>query len=105
MWEHGGCLEFSKMPSQNVVTWNTMIFGHVNCGQWQKGHHNYLKNETGRCAQPNSITFVGVLNACTSIVALEEGRCVHEEIKESGWASDVFVVNSLVDMYAKCGSM
>jgi pentatricopeptide repeat protein len=54
--------------------------------------------------QPNSITFVGVLNACASIVALE-GRCVHEEIIESGWDSDVFVVNSLVDMYAKCGSM
>jgi pentatricopeptide repeat protein len=55
--------------------------------------------------QLNSITFVGVLNACASIVALEEGRCVHEEIIESEWDSDVFVVNSLVDMYAKCGSM
>ncbi len=51
--------------------------------------------------QPNSITFVGVLNACASIVALEEGRCVHEEIIESEWDSDVFVVDSLVDMYAK----
>jgi len=48
---------------------------------------------------------VGVLNACASIVALEEGRCVHEEIIESEWDSDVFVVNSLVDMYAKCRSM
>jgi pentatricopeptide repeat protein len=55
--------------------------------------------------QPNSITFVGVLDPCASIVALEEGRCVHEEIIESGWDSDVFVVNSWVDMYAKCGSM
>jgi pentatricopeptide repeat protein len=55
--------------------------------------------------QPNSITFVGVFDACASIVALEEGRCVHEEIIESGWDSDVFVVNSWVDMYAKCGSM
>ncbi len=54
--------------------------------------------------QLNSITVVGVLNACASIVALEEGRCVHEII-ESGWDSDVFVVNSSVDMYAKCGSM
>jgi pentatricopeptide repeat protein len=55
--------------------------------------------------QPDSVTFMGVLNACASVAALEEGRCVHEQIIESGWDSDVFVGSSLVDMYAKCGSM
>jgi pentatricopeptide repeat protein len=60
-------------------------------------------NETGR--QPNPVTFVGVLNACASLGALEEGRCVHKQIVESGCESDVFVGSSLVDMYAKCGSM
>ncbi len=53
----------------------------------------------------DSVTFMGVLNACASIAALEEGRCVHEQIIESGWDSDVFVGSSLVDMYAKCGSL
>jgi pentatricopeptide repeat protein len=48
---------------------------------------------------------MGVLNTCAGIVALEEGRCVHEQIIQSGCESDVFVRNSLVDMYAKCGSM
>jgi len=46
-----------------------------------------------------------VLNACASVVVLEEGRCVHEQIVQSCFLSDVFVGNSLVDMYAKCGSM
>jgi pentatricopeptide repeat protein len=55
--------------------------------------------------QPDSVTFVGVLNACASIGALEEGRCAHAEITQSGCESHVFVWNSLVDMYAKCGSM
>jgi hypothetical protein len=41
--------------------------------------------------QANSVTFVGVLNACASIVALEESRCVHEQIIEHGWDSDVCV--------------
>ncbi len=27
---------FNKMPSQNVVTWTAMIFGHVQCGHGQK---------------------------------------------------------------------
>ncbi|KAH8932863.1 hypothetical protein BDL97_18G001500, partial [Sphagnum fallax] len=46
-----------------------------------------------------------VLNACASVVALEEASCVHHQIIECGWDSDVYVVNSLVDMYAKCESM
>ncbi len=54
---------------------------------------------------PNTVTFVGVLNACASVVALKEGRSVHEQIIQSGCESDVFVGSSLVDMYAKCGSL
>ncbi len=30
--------------------------------------------------QPDTVTFVGVLNACASVVALEEGRHAHEQI-------------------------
>jgi pentatricopeptide repeat protein len=55
--------------------------------------------------EPSSVTFVGVLNACASVVALEEGRCVHQQIVKSGCESNIFVGCSLVDMYAKCGSM
>jgi pentatricopeptide repeat protein len=95
---------FNKMPSHDVVAWNSMILGHVKCGQGQKALELFQQmNKEG--VQPDSVTFVGVLNACASIVALEEGRCVHQQIIESGWDSNVFVGNSLVDMYAKCGSM
>jgi pentatricopeptide repeat protein len=52
--------------------------------------------------QPDSVTFTWVMNACANIVALEEGRCAHEQIIWSGWDSDLFVGTSLVDMYAKC---
>jgi pentatricopeptide repeat protein len=55
--------------------------------------------------QPDPVTFVGVLNACTSIMALEESRCIHEQIIKCGCQIDGFVRSSLVDMYAKCVSM
>jgi pentatricopeptide repeat protein len=48
---------------------------------------------------------VGVLKACASVAVIEEGRCVHQQIIRSGLESDVFVGSSLVDMYAKCGSI
>jgi len=30
--------------------------------------------------EPDPVTFLGVLNACASVVALEDGRCVHDLI-------------------------
>ncbi|CAK9264943.1 unnamed protein product [Sphagnum jensenii] len=95
---------FNKMPSQDVATWNAMIFGHVKCGQGQKALELFQRmQQEGVC--PDRVTLVGVLNACASVVALEEGRGAHEQIIQRGWDLDAFVGSSLVDMYAKCGSM
>jgi pentatricopeptide repeat protein len=55
--------------------------------------------------EPNPVTFVGILNACASVESLQEGKDVHEQIIQSGWESNVSVGSSLVDMYAKCGSI
>ncbi len=51
------------------------------------------------------VIFVEVLNACANLVVLEEGICVHQHIIDYRWGLDVFVANSLVNMYAKCESM
>jgi pentatricopeptide repeat protein len=55
--------------------------------------------------QPDPVTFVGMLNACASVLVLEEGRCVCVQIIQNSCDLDVFVGSSLVDMYVKCGSM
>ncbi|CAM6073859.1 unnamed protein product [Sphagnum tenellum] len=95
---------FNKMPSQDVITWNAVALGHVKCGQGEKALELFQQMQQ-EGVRPNSVTFVGVLNACASVVALEEGRCVHQQIIQSGCESEVFVGSSLVDMYAKCGSI
>ncbi|KAH8961064.1 hypothetical protein BDL97_05G031600 [Sphagnum fallax] len=95
---------FNKMPSRDAVTWTAMILGHVNCGQGQKALELFQKMQQ-EGVHPDAVTFVGVLNACASIMALEEGRHAHELIIQSGYESDAFVGSSLIDMYAKCGSM
>ncbi len=45
------------------------------------------------------MTFVGVLNAYASVVALEEGRCTHEQIIHSSFESDIFVGNNICKMW------
>jgi pentatricopeptide repeat protein len=62
-----------------------------------KGIGIILTNATAG-VRPNSVTFVGVWNACASVV---EARFVHQQIIQSGLESDVAVGSRLVDMYAK----
>ncbi|CAK9234622.1 unnamed protein product [Sphagnum troendelagicum] len=91
------------MPSRDVVTWTTMI---GTCAMWARAEGiGTISKNAQEGVQPNSVTFVGVLNACASVVVLEEGRCVHQQIIQSGRESEVSVGSSLVDMHAKCGSM
>jgi pentatricopeptide repeat protein len=94
---------FNKMPSQNVVTWTTMILGHVKCSQGQRALALFPKIQL-EGVQPNFVTFVGVLNACASIVAIEEGRCAHEQIIQSG-LEQMFLCRIAWLTYAKCGSI
>jgi len=61
---------FNKMPSRDVVTWTAMILGHVKCGQGQKALELFQQMQR-EGVWPNSVTFVGVLNACASVIALE----------------------------------
>jgi pentatricopeptide repeat protein len=79
-----------------------MILGHVQCEQGQKALQLFRQMQQ-EGVQSKFITFLGVLKACASIVALEEGRCVYQQIIQSGLESNVFVRSTLVDMYAKCG--
>ncbi len=95
---------FNRMPMHNVVAWNALILGHVKCGQGHKALELFQQMQQ-ECVEPDKVTFMGVVNACASVAALEEGRHVEQQIIECGCDSDDFVGSSLIDMYAKCGSL
>ncbi len=81
-----------------------MISGYVKCEQGQKALDLFQQMQQ-EGVELDPITLVGVLNACASVVALDEAMHAHELIMQRGWDSDVFLGSSLVDIYAKCGSM
>ncbi|XP_016903260.2 pentatricopeptide repeat-containing protein At2g13600 isoform X2 [Cucumis melo] len=60
---------------------------------------------------PTHYTFGNLLNACANLADLQLGRQAHSHVLKHGFRfqygedSDVFVGNSLIDMYMKCGSV
>ncbi|KAH9293476.1 hypothetical protein KI387_041319 [Taxus chinensis] len=95
---------FDEMPQRNVVSWTAIIAGYAQNGQVGKAL-DILNQMQLAGTKPSSSTFVSILPACAKMGALEEGMDIHQKIIENGYLSDVVVVTSLIDMYAKCGSM
>ncbi|XP_058086107.1 pentatricopeptide repeat-containing protein At1g08070, chloroplastic-like [Magnolia sinica] len=95
---------FGDMPERNVVSWNSMILGLVQQGEFKEAL-SVFRQMQGRGVKPDDVTLVGVLNSCSHIGALELGKWVHIYIDRNRIKADGFIGNALVDMYAKCGSI
>jgi pentatricopeptide repeat protein len=70
----------------------------MKCGQGHKVLALFQQMQS-EGVQPDPGIFVAMLNACASVVALEEGFQVEKQISQSSSHSDIFAGCSLVDMY------
>ena len=96
-------LVFDKIK-RNVISWTAMIAGYAQHGHCEKAFEVFRQMQRVGM-KPDQITYMSILNACASPVALERGREVHAHIIDAGLQSDVRVGTALVNMYAKCGSI
>lgn len=83
-------------------SWTFLISGYVQCGRFSdafKLHQKMLEDYV----QPSSYTFVALLKACAGLGNLEEGRAIHNEIRQNKVSTELHVGNTLVGMYANFG--
>ncbi|XP_057813621.2 pentatricopeptide repeat-containing protein At2g13600 isoform X2 [Cryptomeria japonica] len=97
-------LLFKEMPQRNGVSWTAMISGYAQNGFVEKALETYKQMQL-EGVKPMPTTFASILPACAKMGTLEVGRNIHRHIIEDGFLSDVVVASSLLDMYAKCGSI
>lgn len=95
---------FDETPKLDLVSWNTIIDGYVQCGQCKEALRLFLRMQRSGL-KPDDATLVIVLSACANLGALDFGRWVHSHIDGTGLDQIVSVSNSLIDMYAKCGEI
>eukprot|EP01018_Ginkgo_biloba_P009818 Gb_14459 [translate_table: standard] len=93
-----------EMPTRNEASWSAMIAAYARQGNGQEALTLFYEMQRSG-NQPNQFTFASVLPACANQAALKAGKEVHASIIVSGFQSDIFVNNALVDMYAKCGQI
>ncbi len=95
---------FNKMATRDVISWTVIIRGYTEHGHYQEAFAVFNEMQEQQ-VKPDGITFMSILNACSSPADLNQGKQVHANVVEAGFGSDVNVVNALVGMYLRCGSL
>eukprot|EP01018_Ginkgo_biloba_P007202 Gb_06523 [translate_table: standard] len=54
---------------------------------------------------PNSFKYCCLLQGCAKMKALHEGKQLHAHVFKTGFDLDLFLVNNLISMYVRCGSL
>lgn len=95
---------FDNMSEQNVVSWNAIIVGYAQNNRGEEALELFRAMQISGTA-PDSATMACVIPVCAGLTALQQGKEIHAYATRRGFGSDALVGNSLIDMYAKCGSL
>ncbi|KAJ8752512.1 hypothetical protein K2173_004800 [Erythroxylum novogranatense] len=96
---------FESMTEQNEVTWNALIGGYADNNE-QEDAVKAFKLMRIEGVTVDYITLAHVVGACKCPNALMKlGMPLHAYVVLTGFESDMYVHNSLIKMYANCGSL
>ncbi|KAL8233235.1 hypothetical protein R6Q57_003013 [Mikania cordata] len=95
---------FKEMNEHDVITWNSMISGHMNSGLYEKAVE-LMREMLSKGFELNLYSYSCILNICGDLPAIEWGKQTHCCIIKLMFDSNVVVGSALIDMYAKCGRL
>ncbi|KAJ8760402.1 hypothetical protein K2173_015069 [Erythroxylum novogranatense] len=95
---------FAQMPKRDVASWNAMLVGFVQTGDFDTAFDIFREMRVGG-ALPDSVTIMGLSQAVSEVKNLELAKGVHSFGIRVGVDSDVSVANTWMSLYAKCGDL
>ena len=95
---------FVEMPEKNLVTWNTIIGGLVDSGNYDEAFQLFFITWE-ESSDGGSRIFSTMIRASAGQGLIFAGRQFHTCALKMGVADDIFVTCALIDMYSKCGSI
>lgn len=96
---------FDAMLQKDVISWNVMIGGYTHESRYKEALALF-RLMLRLNAEPNDVTFLGILPACAHLGALDLGKWIHVYIDKNFQSlTNTSLRTSLIDMYAKCGNI
>ncbi|WMV56571.1 hypothetical protein MTR67_049956 [Solanum verrucosum] len=106
MYAKCGCLNLAQnvfdMSLRDEVSYNILIVGYSQTSHCSKSLVLFSEMvPTGM--KHDTVSFVGVLSACATISAIKQGKEIHAFAVRRMFHEHLFVSNSFLDLYTKCG--
>ncbi|EPS73636.1 hypothetical protein M569_01119 [Genlisea aurea] len=95
---------FDEMPQRDVYSWGSMISGYSQLGFFSHALQLF-RDMQRRGVVPDETTLVSVVSSCTELSAFDQGRWVDAFIRKNKMKVNPILGTSLINMYAKCGSL
>lgn len=93
-----------KNLTPNVISWSAVISGFALNGRTDEALELFRKMQLAKVS-PNVITISTLLSVCADLSTIVFGKEIHGYIIRNLMNSNLLVVNGLINMYAKCGSL
>ncbi|GLU10973.1 hypothetical protein SLE2022_277470 [Rubroshorea leprosula] len=90
---------FKLIPDPNAHLYNILIRAHVQNSQGMQAFATFFEMQSNGVF-PDNFTYPILLKVCSG---LQMVQMIHAHIEKAGLCSDIFVPNSLIDSYSKCG--
>ncbi|XP_038895091.1 pentatricopeptide repeat-containing protein At4g02750-like [Benincasa hispida] len=96
-------VEFSSMSNRDVISWNSIICGFAHHGNGEEALKMFEKMRLANI-EPNHITFIGVLSACSHKGLVDQGRYYFDFMKnECSLQPLIEHYTCLVDLFGRFG--
>ncbi|KAL6506743.1 hypothetical protein OROHE_022575 [Orobanche hederae] len=93
---------FDEMYEKDVISWSVMIRGYVHVDNNIFALESFKKMVSEFGVEPDGQTMVSVLKGCAHLGNLKTGKLIHGFVVSRGLNYDLFVGNTIVDLYCKC---
>ncbi|KAF3682185.1 Pentatricopeptide repeat-containing protein, chloroplastic [Capsicum annuum] len=95
---------FDDMPERNSVSWNTMVGGLVDLGDYLEAFRLFFMIWEENSAADSRI-FATMIRASSGLEVMSLGQQLHCCALKMGEGDNCFISCALIDMYSKCGSI
>lgn len=94
---------FDCMENADVISWSSLIVGYAQCGYGEEAL-KFFRKMRALGVEPNQVTFVGVLTACSHVGLVEEGLKLYNTMEmEHGIVPNREHCSCVVDLLARAG--
>ncbi|KAL8241767.1 hypothetical protein R6Q59_012069 [Mikania micrantha] len=92
---------FDTARDRHIFSWNIVISGYTREGMSEEALDLFIQMRA-RMISPDEFTIASIVSACGNMGSLNLGTQMHNYAVKTSLLNE-FVLNSLIDMYAKCG--